>query len=105
MNSIKKQWYWEPGNLDTCKMPGFRISTPQGSVEVKQHTADTLDALADIAHEQEEAMRELWDKTDKDPEDPNHWCVDKNAGYSSDDETAMAAFDYPSDSCETDRWR
>ena len=62
MDFIDKQWYWEPGNLDTFKMLGLHISTAQGSVEVKQHNADMLDALADIAHEQEQAMREQWDE-------------------------------------------
>lgn len=71
MNFIDEQWHWTPGNLDTCKMPGLRISTTQGYVEVKQYNADMLDALADIAHEQEQAMREseqsewsLVDRTD-----------------------------------------
>jgi hypothetical protein len=69
-NFIDKQWHWEPGNLDTCKMPGLHISTAQGSVEVKQHNADMLDALADIAYEQEQAMREQWDESMEDQHEP-----------------------------------
>ena len=71
----------------------------------EQRNADMLDALADIAHEQEQAMREQWDETDKDLDAPYHWSATMAAKYSSDDETAMAAFNYPSDSSETDRWR
>ena len=71
----------------------------------EQRNADMLDALADIAHEQEQAMREQWDETDKDLDDPYHWSAAKATKYPSDDETAMAAFNYPSDSSEADRWR
>jgi hypothetical protein len=105
MDFIDKQWHWEPGDLDTCKMPGLHISTAQGSVEVKQYNTDMIDVLADIAYEQEQAMREQWDEPMEDLDDPYHWSAAKATKYSSDDETAMAAFNYSSDSSEADRWR
>jgi hypothetical protein len=76
----------------------------------EQRNADMLDALADIAHEQEQAMRESeqseWDGiVHEDLDDPSHWAATRASSYSRDDETAMAAFNYPSDSCEADRWR
>ena len=76
----------------------------------EQRNADMLDALADIAHEQEQAMRESeqsdWDGiVDEDLDDANYWSAAKAVRYSRNDETAMAAFNYPSDSCEADRWR
>ena len=120
--------------------PAFKLlqimqSTPDFIDE--QRNADMLDALADIAHEQEQAMRESeqsewslvdrtdgiinvdlinehlsndhqreqWDETDEDLDAPYHWSATMATKYSSDDETAMAAFNYPSDSSETDRWR
>ena len=73
--NIDEQWHWTPGNLDTCKMPGLRISTAQGSVEVKQYNADMLDALADIAHEQEQAMREEWDEPIEDQHERKDWTA------------------------------
>jgi hypothetical protein len=76
----------------------------------EQRNADMLDALADIAYEQEQAMRESeqseWDGiVHEDPDDPFHWSAARASSYSRDDETAMAAFNYPSDSGEADRWR
>lgn len=71
----------------------------------EQRNADMLDALADIAHEQEQAMREEWDEPIEDLDDPCHWSAAKATKYSSDDETAMTAFNYSSDSSEVDRWR
>jgi hypothetical protein len=76
----------------------------------EQRNADMLDALADIAYEQEQAMRESeqseWDGiVHEDLDDPSHWSATRASSYSRDDETAMAAFNYPSDSCEADRWR
>jgi hypothetical protein len=77
--------------------------------------SDALDALADLVYEQRQAMMES-DFTDyyklhheinehEDPDDVNYWSAAKAAQYSSNDDTAMAAFNYSSDSCETDRWR
>ena len=76
----------------------------------EQRNADMLDALADIAYEQEQAMRESeqsdWDGiVHEDLDDANYWSAAKAARYSNNDETAMAAFNYLSDSCEADRWR
>jgi hypothetical protein len=72
----------------------------------EQRNADMLDALSDIAYEQEQAMREQWDGiVNEDLDDPFHWSATRANSYSRDDERAMAAFNYPSDSCEADRWR
>ena len=76
----------------------------------EQRNADMLDAMSDIAYEQEQAMRESeqseWDGiVHEDLDDPSHWSATRASSYSRDDETAMAAFNYPSDSCEADRWR
>ena len=71
----------------------------------EQRNADMLDALSDIAYEQEQAMREQWDGiVHEDLDDPFHWSATRANSYSRDDETAMAAFNYPSE-CEADRWR
>ena len=76
----------------------------------EQRNADYLDALSDLASEQEDAMRESdqsqWDGiVHEDLDDPHHWSAARANSYSNNDETAMAAFNYPSDSCEADRWR
>jgi hypothetical protein len=76
----------------------------------EQRTADMLVALANIAHKQEQAMRES-EQSDldgiyhEDPDDADYWSATRAARYSRNDETAMTAFNYPSDSCEADRWR
>ena len=38
----------------------------------EQRNADMLDALADIAHEQEQTMREQWDEPIKDQNEHKH---------------------------------
>ena len=51
----------------------------------EQRTADTLDALADIAHEQEEAMREAeqseWDGIDEISDAERNACDHYNERY------------------------
>ena len=41
----------------------------------EQRNADMLDALADIAHEQEQAMREQWDEPTEDQHERKDWTT------------------------------
>jgi len=64
-----------------------------------------LDLVRQISREAIERYQDLLREVDEDPDHPDHWGADRAQRYSSDDETAMAAFDYPCDSAEVDRWR
>ena len=41
----------------------------------EKRNADMLDALADIAYEQEQAMREQWDEPIEDQHEPKDWTT------------------------------
>ena len=58
-----------------------------------------LDLVRQISREAIEQYQDLLREASEDPDHP-----DRAQRYSSDDETAMAAFNYPSDSAEVDRW-
>ena len=64
-----------------------------------------LDLVRQISREAIEQYQDLLREASEDPDHPDHWGADRAQRYSSDDETAMAAFNYPSDSAEVDRWR
>lgn len=61
--------------------------------------------VCEIADEAISQYFEAQRQAEEDPDDPRHWGSARAARYSSEDETAMAAFNYASDSAEVDRWR
>lgn len=77
------------------------------AIDIEDLTVEDLplELVREIAREAIMQYQERMAEAAEDPDDPDHWSAARAARYSSDDETAMAAFNYPCDSADVDRWR
>lgn len=66
--SIRQLWY------KSQDKPNSYPNTTMDFID-EQRNADMLDAMADIAYEQEQAMREEWDKPIEDQHEPKDWTT------------------------------
>lgn len=76
-------------------------------IDIEELTVEDLPLrlVKEIAREAIEQYQELQREADEDPDHPDHWGAARAARYSDEDETARAAFAYPSDSDEDWRMR